>query len=374
MFRPLPLLVSVAAVALAALPALAKPGHHPSPPKAQPAVVIYEHGGFVGKFQVLPVGAYDVGALKVGNDKVSSVRVPPGFKAILFEHAGFQGRSLELLTDAPNLPPDFNDVTSSVVVEAVPLPPPPPHPEPAPPAPPPPRPGPRPPVPPPPPPPPPPAPLPPQPGPLPCAILYENADFTGRQQELQPGRYDVGQLAVGNDAVSSLRVARDTVVVLYEHPGFAGRSIEIRGDTPFVGRDWNDLTSSVEVVVRRGHGPVDRRSAEPPPPPQAVPPPPPPPPPQALTHERFDQFAARLKHAAFTKAQIAAVQDEIHAGSWFNCRQVIAVMEIVTFADPQVHVATMMWPRVVDPQNFPEVLAALTFESQRDKLRKNLGR
>ncbi len=382
MFRPMFPLWLTAALTLTALPAWANPGRHggqPQPPAPPPpteaTVAIYEHGSFVGRMQVLRVGAYDMPALTIGNDALSSVRVPPGFKVILFENAGFQGRTLELKSDAPNLPPNFNDVTSSIVVEMVavaqhaPQPP-----EPGPPAPPPPqRPGPQPPRQPTPPPLPVPPPLPPEPGPLPCAVLFEHNDFGGRRQELQPGRYDVGNLTVGNDTVSSLRVQPGTVVVLYEHPGFAGRSLEVRADTPFVGREWNDLTSSVEVIAHRGHhhhGDDERRTADPP----AQVTPPPPPPPQALSHERFEQFEARIRQATFAKAQLAAVRDEVSAGALFNCQQVIAVMKIVTFAEPQVEAATLMWPRVVDPQNLPTVLASLTFESQRDKLRKALGR
>jgi hypothetical protein len=59
------------------------------------------------------------------DDCISSVRVMPGWSATLYEHPDFEGRSLELSADAPNLQlmrgpcsrdDDWNDCTSSIRV------------------------------------------------------------------------------------------------------------------------------------------------------------------------------------------------------------------------------------------------------------------
>jgi hypothetical protein len=55
-------------------------------------------------------------------------------------------------------------------------------------------------------------------------LLYEHGTYGGRVQSLQPGRYDMGQLLVGNDAISSLQVPSGWSVTLYEHGGFNGSS------------------------------------------------------------------------------------------------------------------------------------------------------
>ena len=78
-------------------------------------------------------------------------------------------------------------------------------------------------------------------------LLFEHGGYGGRVQSLQPGRYDMGQLTVGNDAVSSLQVPAGWSVTLYEHGGFSGRSKVFTSDATWVGDDFNDLASSVVV-------------------------------------------------------------------------------------------------------------------------------
>jgi hypothetical protein len=78
-------------------------------------------------------------------------------------------------------------------------------------------------------------------------VIYSDRDYQGLSQELEPGRYDVSQLAIGNDHLSSLRVSQGLRVILYEHGGFQGRAQEFTSDTPYVGNDFNDITSSIEI-------------------------------------------------------------------------------------------------------------------------------
>ena len=74
-------------------------------------------GQVLGRHQVaVQPGRYDVGQLSFGNDMISSVKVPPGWKVTLYQHAGFQGATKVLTADTHTLP-DFNDQTSSIVVE-----------------------------------------------------------------------------------------------------------------------------------------------------------------------------------------------------------------------------------------------------------------
>ncbi|MUG91313.1 Tolloid-like protein 1 [Scytonema sp. UIC 10036] len=80
-------------------------------------------------------------------------------------------------------------------------------------------------------------------------VIYSDSDFQGRSQELEPGRYDVGQIAIGNDHLSSLKVPSGLRVILYEHAGFQGRSKVFASDTPYVGDDFNDFASSLEIQV-----------------------------------------------------------------------------------------------------------------------------
>ncbi|MCB9766391.1 MAG: hypothetical protein H6739_41835 [Alphaproteobacteria bacterium] len=82
------------------------------------SVTIYQHANFQGASQSLDVGRYDIGQLTIGNDQLSSVRVPAGYKVTLYQHADFQGASVSY-TDDVTFVGAFNDQTSSIVVERV---------------------------------------------------------------------------------------------------------------------------------------------------------------------------------------------------------------------------------------------------------------
>lgn len=118
----------------------------------------------------------------------------------------------------------------------------------------------------------------------------------------------------------------------------------------------------------------------PPPPPYgpAQPPyvvaPPPPAAPQPLTQDRLDVLVGRVRDAAFRDAQLNMLRDALQAGAYFTCQQAIQLMQATAFGDLQAEIGGMLYPRVVDPQNFNDVIASLTFETHRQKLRRMIGR
>lgn len=80
-----------------------------------------------------------------------------------------------------------------------------------------------------------------------AAIIYEHANYKGAAQCLQEGSYNVGDLEIGNDQLSSLRVRDGNTVILFEHKNFSGRKASVSKNTPFVGERWNDIVSSIIV-------------------------------------------------------------------------------------------------------------------------------
>jgi hypothetical protein len=162
--------------------------------KRYPAV--YADNDYSGISQTLAAGRYDMGQLTVGNDVISSLRVPPGWKVTLYADAGFSGNTKVVTSDTSTLP-DFNDVTSSMVVETYPS-------------------------------------------------VYADSGYSGISQPLAAGRYDMGQLTVGNDVISSLRVPPGWKVTLYADAGFSGDTKVVTSDTPTL-PDFNDVTSSMVV-------------------------------------------------------------------------------------------------------------------------------
>jgi len=83
------------------------------------AVVIYQHGDFQGASQQLTEGSYTLASLQIGNDQLSSLRVPSGIKVTLYEHEGFSGRSKTFTEDTRWVGDDFNDLTSSIKIEKI---------------------------------------------------------------------------------------------------------------------------------------------------------------------------------------------------------------------------------------------------------------
>ena len=187
------------------------------------SVTIYEHANYQGRSQTLGVGKHDMGSL-FANDILSSLKVPTGFVVTLFEHAGFQGRSKSFTADTAYVGNDFNDITSSIVVDY-------------------------------------------KEGTSlsqqwmladivvnklestynKSAIIYEHANYQGRSQEIGPGSYLLKDLKIGNDILSSLKVPQGIKVTLYEHENFRGREKSFTEDTAYVGNDFNDITSSILV-------------------------------------------------------------------------------------------------------------------------------
>jgi hypothetical protein len=89
-------------------------------PSADQATV-YEHGNYEGRSQSFGVGTtYDIGALNVvGNDAISSFRVPKGLRVVACEHMGGHGRCRIFEADTPWVGDQFNDLVSWLKVEAV---------------------------------------------------------------------------------------------------------------------------------------------------------------------------------------------------------------------------------------------------------------
>lgn len=80
-------------------------------------VTVYEDCGFRGKSRALAIGEYgDIRKLNLGNDAISSVRVPRGMQIVLFEHERLRGSSTSITSDVACLNREWNDQASSLEV------------------------------------------------------------------------------------------------------------------------------------------------------------------------------------------------------------------------------------------------------------------
>lgn len=168
--------------------------------------IIYQ-GDFSGTSNSLIAGRYSSDQLRIGDNELSSIKIPKGFQVTLYDGDAFEGRSLVLTEDkrasyfAEN---NFNNITSSIVVEVIPM-----------------------------------------------VTLYEG-DYSGVASSLVPGKYSGREMGIGNDQLSSVRVPRGLQVTLFEDEAFEGRKLVLTQDS---GTDvindngFNNTTSSAIVEI-----------------------------------------------------------------------------------------------------------------------------
>jgi hypothetical protein len=214
-----------------------------------PKMITIYLDNFSGASKNLSAGyyeSYEFGA--IGNDQISSVKVPKGMKVTLYQQSGYAGKSLVLSQDAPAsflIANNFNDAASSLRVEVY-------EPE---------------------------APKTkpdkiekhapvivveqekkedPKPEALTEAdpkCRFFQGDFSGSFQTVSPGRYDVKQLIIGDNELSSIQMADGLKVTLYELEGFKGKSVVLTHDTDAASLEamqFNNVASSmvVEIIPR----------------------------------------------------------------------------------------------------------------------------
>ncbi|MGL5718376.1 MAG: beta/gamma crystallin-related protein [Paraclostridium sp.] len=173
----------------------------------EPFVSIYSDANYQGKAQPLVPGYYNINDLYIGNDTLSSIKVPKGLVAVLYSDADFNGDSITVTSDTPYIGDYFNDKVSSIIVKKVDT-----------------------------------------PKPSNTSVsIYSDASYQGNSQTLSPGSYDIYDLTIGNDTLSSIKVPKGLVAILYSDANFNGDSIVVTSDTPYIGNYFNDKVSSIIV-------------------------------------------------------------------------------------------------------------------------------
>lgn len=181
-------------------------------------VTIYEHSNFRGRNKSFGSGSYNFTQLGIGNDKLSSVKIRRGYQIRVYEHANFRGKYRDFTNSSNFVGNAWNDKVSSIKI---------------------------------------------------MKIrgnnggsntgtrgrgsveLYEHSNYRGSKQSIGIGNYNVNQIRIGNDKLSSMRIPRGYKVRVYEHANFRGRYKDFYGSSAFVGNAWNDKISSIKVMKAR---------------------------------------------------------------------------------------------------------------------------
>jgi hypothetical protein len=87
-------------------------------------VELYTNASYSGTVKHLAPGVYDVGSMGIGNDTLSSIKAPTGWRVFLYQNSGWSGTIKQVPADTggnyevANLGTyGFNDQTSSIVVQ-----------------------------------------------------------------------------------------------------------------------------------------------------------------------------------------------------------------------------------------------------------------
>jgi len=156
--------------------------HEPASEKGGPGVIFYRGFDFSGREQVFHSDVADLRQTHLGTDRISSLRVPPGYVVTLYEHQGFRGISEEIRESDRNLTNNrIGDNTVSSIRIAY-------QPEPE------------------------------------GVTLFEEPGFRGRSYVVNGMIPNLGRSEIGNDRISSLRVPPGFIVTLYERTHFSGIS------------------------------------------------------------------------------------------------------------------------------------------------------
>ena len=97
---------TVHALLIIALALLSRPAgaqNQISPKVASEGIVVYDNTNFGGTSQVLTSDVANFTTIAIGNDTVSSVRVPTGWSVTLFQHADYAGTSVTTTTDIADM-------------------------------------------------------------------------------------------------------------------------------------------------------------------------------------------------------------------------------------------------------------------------------
>lgn len=218
--------------------------------------------------------------------------------------------------------------------------------------------------------------------------LYRMASINARAAESDP---EVGQRVAG--AIESMRARTEQVLTRIGGYPLPPRPADYRLGVMVA----PPMVIPLPNNYHQQYVTVTPQQPPPPPPPQQwqqQPPPqqwqqqPPPPPPQwqqqpqyppqptvmPMAPGPFATTLAQMQRLSFSSEKVNYANDLATSGNYFTCDQIAQLMGTASFGSDQVKIASTLYKNAVDPQNFTTLTTKLTFESDRQALRRAVGR
>ncbi len=185
-------------------------------------VILYQFTGYRGLDQVVSTGKYNNYQITLGDNKISSIRIPLGYKVVVYRDANFLGKtaeftssvddlgsewdnhisSLEVISTTANYNPSGSGSSSSTVndnfyIEG--------------------------------------------------AIVYFKKNYDGGRKSLTEGKFNASKLSIFNHNISSIRIGKGYKLRVYRGNYFDGQMKEyITSQEQLF--DWDNEIGSVEVI------------------------------------------------------------------------------------------------------------------------------
>ena len=95
--------------------------------------------------------------------------------------------------------------------------------------------------------------------------------------------------------------------------------------------------------------------------------------PEPMAPAAFEALVKAIKSESFDSNKLRVVRDASQ-GNNFVISQITVVMDLFSFSSGKIDAAVAMWPRALDPQNSFMLYEKLTFSSDKEKLRRRIGK
>jgi hypothetical protein len=91
-----------------------------------------------------------------------------------------------------------------------------------------------------------------------------------------------------------------------------------------------------------------------------------------MTLAPMDGLKAAISSESFGDGKVAILSASA-AGNWFTIDQVVELLPLFAFSDDRVEAAVVLYPKVLDPENWFRVYGAFDFDNDKDEVRSRLG-
>ena len=95
--------------------------------------------------------------------------------------------------------------------------------------------------------------------------------------------------------------------------------------------------------------------------------------PKPMTEEQFRRLLETLKDESFSDTKLDILKEAARY-NWFTSEQVARILEVFDFDEDRLKAAKMLYPRVVDKENFYIVYSRFEFSSTKEELRRWIER